>query len=175
MYAGHWLKPAREFLERHATDLNTKPIWLFSSGPIGDPAKPQEDPVDASSLVELTGARDHRVFAGKLDRRALNFGEKAIVMALRAPEGDFRDWNEIREWAAGIARTLDATPPRLIAHISGVSQLSWRPPRAETRPGPRHMRAEARRDAVRRRPPSALPRSVCSEVCASSCARCNDR
>lgn len=109
VYAGHWLKPAREFLERHATDLKTKPVWLFSSGPIGDPPKPQEDPVDASSLMELTGARDHRVFAGKLDRRALNFGEKAIVMALRAPEGDFRDWNEIREWAAGIARTLDAT------------------------------------------------------------------
>lgn len=116
VYAGHWLKPAREFLERHATDLNTKPVWLFSSGPIGDPAKPQEDPVDASSLVELTGARDHRVFAGKLDRRALNFGEKAIVMALRAPEGDFRDWSEIGEWAAGIARTLDATPPNRRSH-----------------------------------------------------------
>ena len=89
---------------------------MFSSGPIGDPPKPQEDPVDASSLVELTGARDHRVLAGKLDRRALNFGEKAIVMALRAPEGDFRDWNEIREWAAGIARTLDAPPPTSRSH-----------------------------------------------------------
>lgn len=89
---------------------------VFSSVPIGDPAKPQEDPVDASSLVELTGARDHRVFAGKLDRRALNFGEKAIVMALRAPEGDFRDWSEIGEWAAGIARTLDATPPTRRSH-----------------------------------------------------------
>jgi menaquinone-dependent protoporphyrinogen oxidase len=109
VYAGHWLKPAREFLEGHATDLKTRPVWLFSSGPIGDPPKPQEDPVDASPLVELTGARDHRVFAGKLDRRALNFGEKAIVMALRAPEGDFRDWDEIREWAAGIARSLEGT------------------------------------------------------------------
>lgn len=116
VYAGHWLKPAREFLERHATDLKTKPVWLFSSGPIGDPAKPQEDPVDASSLVELTGARDHRVFAGKLDRRVLNFGEKAIVIALRAREGDFRDWSEIGEWAAGIARTLDATPPNRRSH-----------------------------------------------------------
>jgi menaquinone-dependent protoporphyrinogen oxidase len=108
VYAGHWMKPAREFVERHATELKAKPVWLFSSGPIGDPPKPQEDPVDASSLVELTGARDHRVFAGKLDRHALSFGEKAIVMALRAPEGDFRDWDEIREWAAGIARAIQA-------------------------------------------------------------------
>jgi menaquinone-dependent protoporphyrinogen oxidase len=37
-----------------------------------------------------------------------SFGEKAIVMALRAPEGDFRDWDEIREWAAAIAQAVAA-------------------------------------------------------------------
>ena len=102
------MKSAREFVERHAAELKAKPLWLFSSGPIGDPPKPQEDPVDTSSLMDLAGARNHRVFAGKLDRRALNFGEKAIAIALRAPEGDFRDWDEIRGWAAGIARALEA-------------------------------------------------------------------
>jgi hypothetical protein len=42
------------------------------------------------------------------DKRSLGFGEKAIVLALRAPEGDFRDWQEIREWAVSILGVLSA-------------------------------------------------------------------
>jgi menaquinone-dependent protoporphyrinogen oxidase len=44
VYAGHWLKPARELVERHAGVLAGRPVWLFSSGPVGDPPKPEEDP-----------------------------------------------------------------------------------------------------------------------------------
>jgi menaquinone-dependent protoporphyrinogen oxidase len=106
VYAGHWLKPARGFIEEHAAALASRPVWLFSSGPIGDPPKPTEDPVDASSLIERTAARDHHVFAGKLDRSRLSFGERAITMALRAPDGDFRDWDEVRSWASDIADAL---------------------------------------------------------------------
>jgi len=99
VYAGHWLKVAKEFLEANAESLRELPTWLFSSGPIGDPPKPEEDPVDAAPWVEIIAARDHHVFGGKLDKSRLNFGEKALVIALRAPEGDFRDWEEIRSWA----------------------------------------------------------------------------
>ena len=83
-------------------------MWLFSSGPVGDPPKPDEDPVDVAELLATTNARDHRVFAGKLVRKQLSFPERAIVSALRVPEGDFRDWIEIRQWAAGIADALGA-------------------------------------------------------------------
>jgi menaquinone-dependent protoporphyrinogen oxidase len=103
VYAGHWLKPARELVERHAAVLAGRPVWLFSSGPVGDPPKPEEDPVDVADLLAATGAREHRVFAGKLVRKQLSFPERAIVSALRVPEGDFRDWTEIHQWAAGIA------------------------------------------------------------------------
>jgi menaquinone-dependent protoporphyrinogen oxidase len=106
VYAGHWLKPARELVERHADALAGRPVWLFSSGPVGDPPKPQEDPVDVADLLAATGAREHRVFAGKLVRKQLSFPERAIVSALRVPEGDFRDWTEIHQWAAGIADTV---------------------------------------------------------------------
>ena len=54
------------------------------------------------------GPADHRVFAGKLVRKQLSFPERAIVSALRVPEGDFRDWTEIRQWAAQIADALGA-------------------------------------------------------------------
>jgi menaquinone-dependent protoporphyrinogen oxidase len=106
VYAGHWMKAAKEFVEGNAHVLAARPTWLFSSGPIGDPPKPTEDPVDAQPMVEATVARDHRVFGGKLDKRQLSFGERALVTALRAPEGDFRDWDEIRAWALGIADRL---------------------------------------------------------------------
>jgi menaquinone-dependent protoporphyrinogen IX oxidase len=39
-----------------------------------------------------------------------DFPERAIVAALRVPEGDFRDWTEIRHWAAGIAEALRPRP-----------------------------------------------------------------
>ncbi len=106
VYAGHWLEPARELVKRHAMRLTARPVWLFSSGPIGDPPKPDEDPVDAAPLVEVTAARDHKVFAGKLDKARLGFTEKAIVLALRAPFGDFREWQDIRAWASAIADDL---------------------------------------------------------------------
>src|SRR5690606_12652189 len=95
-------------IDRHGEALRTLPVWLFSSGPIGNPPKPEEDPVDAAPLVEASGAREHRVFGGKLNRGRLAFWEKAIVLALRAPEGDFRDWDAVRDWAREIAQALEA-------------------------------------------------------------------
>ncbi len=108
MYAGHWLNPGQELVERCASGLAGRPVWLFSSGPVGDPPKPEEDPVDVADLLAATGARGHRIFAGKLVRKQLSFPERAIVSALRVPEGDFRDWTEIRRWAAGIADAMGA-------------------------------------------------------------------
>ena len=49
------------------------------------------------------------MFAGRLDRKLLSFGEKAVVVAVRAPEGDFRDWDAIDAFAAGIAERLLGT------------------------------------------------------------------
>jgi menaquinone-dependent protoporphyrinogen oxidase len=106
VYAGHWLKPARELVDRSGDALAARTVWLFSSGPIGDPPKPDEDPVDVAEILATTGAREHRVFAGKLVRKQLSFGEKAMVVAFRAPEGDFRDWAEVKGWASGIADAL---------------------------------------------------------------------
>jgi menaquinone-dependent protoporphyrinogen oxidase len=106
VYAGHWRKPARALVERSGDALAARPVWLFSSGPIGDPPKPEEDPVDVAEILAATRAREHRVFAGKLVRKQLSFGDKAIAVALRVPEGDFRDWAAIKGWAAEIAATL---------------------------------------------------------------------
>ncbi|HJQ76469.1 MAG TPA: flavodoxin domain-containing protein [Acidimicrobiia bacterium] len=106
VYAGHWVAEAKALAGLVADAGPGMHVWLFSSGPIGDPPKPEEEPVDVAALVAETSARDHRVFAGKIDKSKLSFGEKAIVMALRAPEGDFRDWEQIEGWANEIAESL---------------------------------------------------------------------
>lgn len=91
VYAGRWLEPARAFVDRHATALLTRPIWLFSSGALGDPPKPEGELPEALALVSKLGAREHRSFPGRLDRSRLGFMERTITKALKAPDGDFRD------------------------------------------------------------------------------------
>jgi menaquinone-dependent protoporphyrinogen oxidase len=110
VYAGHWMKPARELVDRSAGILAARPVWLFSSGPVGDPPKPEEDPVDVGEITQATKARDHRVFPGKIVKKHLSFPEKAIVLALRVQEDDFRNWAEIRDWASEIADALRSGP-----------------------------------------------------------------
>ena len=82
------------------------PVWLFSSGPVGEPAKPAENPVDVSKVLQATKARDHQIFTGKLVKKHLNFPDRAVASAIRAQEGDFRNWAQIRAWAAAVADTL---------------------------------------------------------------------
>jgi len=106
VYIGRWLEPARDLVEREKVALCRIPVWLFSSGPIGDPPKPVEEPLDDSPLAALVGAREHRAFAGCVDRKRLGFGERAILAAVRAPEGDFRPWPEIEAWAREISAGL---------------------------------------------------------------------
>jgi menaquinone-dependent protoporphyrinogen oxidase len=105
VYVGGWMPAARHLAERIAT-LPPRPVWLFSSGPIGDPPMPDEEPVEVGDIASATHAREHRVFSGRLDRHRLGFGEKAVVMALRVPDGDFRDWDTIDTWSTHIAAEL---------------------------------------------------------------------
>ena len=108
VYAGRWLDSAKRLVERHGDGLKARPVWLFSSGPIGDPAKPAGDPTDAASMREATMAREHRVIPGKLDRSQLSFAERAITRVVGAADGDFRPWTEIDAWARSIAEQLSA-------------------------------------------------------------------
>jgi menaquinone-dependent protoporphyrinogen oxidase len=108
VYVGRWLEPARELIETHAAALAAQPVWLFSCGPLGPPEalKPDGEPVDVDDQMAASQALEHRVFAGRLDRKLLGFGERALVVAVRAPEGDFRDWDAIDRFAGEIAERL---------------------------------------------------------------------
>jgi hypothetical protein len=93
----------------HGELIATRPTWLFSSGPIGDPAHvPVQDSFDAADLVRRIHARDHRQFGGKLVKAQLSIGERAAAGLLRVPAGDYRQWDAITAWATAIGRFLTA-------------------------------------------------------------------
>lgn len=106
-YTGRWLKQASEFVCGHAADFTGRPVWLFSSGPLGFPLKPHESKaVDIRPITKLIRIREHRVLAGRLKRFGLDLVERIITAVVRAPQGDFRNWEEIHSWAVGIAQSL---------------------------------------------------------------------
>ena len=110
VYAGRWMDDARHFADRHRPGLLERPTWLFSSGPIGEPLAPTEEPVDGAKLGAARAARDHRVFPGRINPSDLSWVERTITRMVKAPDGDFRDWDAVREWATTIAGELVPEP-----------------------------------------------------------------
>jgi len=115
VYMGHWLDPAKELVIRFHDALTGRPVWLFSSGPVGKPSSKlaqsmDQDPADLPGVLEATHARDHRRFAGKLDPKVLSLPQRTSLLVFRGLNGDFRDWADIRQWAEGIAQQLALAP-----------------------------------------------------------------
>jgi len=119
-YMGSWLREARRFVSEHEAVLSTKPVWLFSSGPLGSATTDDRGrdvlaaaaPREFAALGAVVGARDERIFFGALDRARLR-GSHRVIGRLPAGrkllvDGDFRDWKAIDAWTAGIAAELAA-------------------------------------------------------------------
>jgi menaquinone-dependent protoporphyrinogen oxidase len=107
VYYGSWMKEAMEFVRDNRAVLAQRPVWLFSSGPLGTEVKDTEpQPRELAALREALSPRDHQIFFGALDPSTLGFAERMVVKAVRAPEGDFRNWDEIQAWASTIAQAL---------------------------------------------------------------------
>lgn len=107
IYYGSWLKGATEWVHRNQAVLAGRPVWLFSVGPLGTDVKDTEQqPKEMVEFQEAIRPRDQRIFFGVLDHHKLSFAERMVVKAVRAPEGDFRDWEAIEAWAESIARDL---------------------------------------------------------------------
>lgn len=121
-YMYHWLKEAARFVRRHRDALAQRPVWLFSSGPLGTErvdaggvdALEASRPKEFEELVPLVRARGTQVFFGAWDPEAPAVGlvERMVrhmpATADATPAGDFRDWAAIDAWAGEIARELGA-------------------------------------------------------------------
>ena len=117
VYMGHWQTEALDLVRTNVDALRAKDVWLFSSGPVGDPPVPDKPPAEVDELMSLTHAHEHVVFEGKLDRGLLTWPQRLVVRALRIEPGDRRDWPRIAQWARDIGHCLaaavqDETPLR---------------------------------------------------------------
>jgi menaquinone-dependent protoporphyrinogen oxidase len=104
VYAGQWLRDGRELIKRTHQALTELPLWVFSSGPVGD-MRPEPPPLMVDILEPLRPV-DHAVFGGKLIRSQLFLGDRAVAQSLGAPDGDYRDWAVIDAWAEKVATEL---------------------------------------------------------------------
>lgn len=114
--------------------LAIRPVWLFSSGPLGEEVRETEGQQKEEGellgqikvfgskrtihwplpkeVVEFRGSinpRAHEMFFGALDHKNLPFAERIAIKAVGGMEGDFRDWRSIEAWAETIARQLTTT------------------------------------------------------------------
>lgn len=108
VYMGDWLREAKDFVASHAAELSRKLVWLFSSGPVAGQPRVAVTPAIETALLRESSAREHKIFGGRVDRKALSFTERAILRMVGAPDGDFRDWDDVAHWARTIAETLHA-------------------------------------------------------------------
>jgi menaquinone-dependent protoporphyrinogen oxidase len=111
VYIGQWRKEAAKFLKANEAALTGQPVWLFSSGPSGegDPVELLQGwqlPAKLQPIADRIQPRDIAVFHGAVDMDKLNFIEKWMLKNVKAPAGDFRDWNTIAAWATAIANVL---------------------------------------------------------------------
>jgi menaquinone-dependent protoporphyrinogen oxidase len=123
-YLFHWLGEATAFVKRHRALLASRPVWLFSSGPLGTETVDEQgrdvltttEPKEFAEFREALHPRDTRIFFGAWDPSAppIGLAERMTRMMPAArdalPAGDFRDWAAIETWAASIADELTAVP-----------------------------------------------------------------
>ena len=111
VYIGQWQKKAATFLQANEKALAERPVWLFSSGPTGegDPIqllKGWRFPPALQLIADRIHTRDIAVFHGVVDPKKLNLIEKWMIKNVKAPLGDFRDWEAINAWASAISNAL---------------------------------------------------------------------
>lgn len=109
LYMGRWERDAVDYLKRQAPDLTDRPTWLFQSGPSGPPAegKPTPTPGAVRRLCDKIGLAAPTTFGGNLDHSRAT-GLLARWVSNGDLAGDFRDWDQIRAWADGVADQLVA-------------------------------------------------------------------
>lgn len=121
VYEGNWRKDARKLVERNAEELSARPTWFFGSGPVGTEKVDEEgrevlkgaEPRQFEKYEELVRPRGTQVFRGAYHPEKVRGGDRVIAWmpGIRdlLPEGDFREWDAIDEWAGSVADQLGAS------------------------------------------------------------------
>ena len=115
VHDGEWLAEASAFLARHAAELACRPVWLFSVSSVGSTSsffgprvtrlirRTRQDHRALAEARHLARFRGHRDFAGAIERSQWGRAGDFFLKVCGGLPGDHRDWQDVDEWARGIA------------------------------------------------------------------------
>lgn len=107
---GQWHSAVKEWVKANAESLGAKPTALYTVclTLVTSPEKVEEvraytDPILAESGIEPV---DIGLFNGWFEPKEFGLVERTVLKAMKAPQGDHRDWDAIDAWTAGVAPKL---------------------------------------------------------------------
>lgn len=110
LYAGRWRGETVRLLKHMVGDGYDGPVWLFHSGPLTDEEAhtPQDLPRKVADYADRLDTRATVTFGGVLDEHPSGFIARKLASSMA---GDWRDWDEIDQWADEIASELQGVRP----------------------------------------------------------------
>lgn len=118
VYGGMWLTGMSQFLDHFEAELSLKPVYFWIACirvmEEGGYAHARENYVYHPALEKI-GARELKIFAGKLNLEEIDWNERWTLSARydghQLPgklNDDFRNWDAIREWSQQIHAALQS-------------------------------------------------------------------
>lgn len=109
---GSWHGRVKEWVAANAAVLKNKPVAFFTAclTMAQTPEKADEVRAYTDPLIAETGVAPVEVglFAGMNEPKRFSLPERLILKAMKAPQGDFRDWAAVEAWAQSVAPKLVA-------------------------------------------------------------------
>ncbi len=103
-----WLPDAVKCVEHNQVQLSQMPTAFFAVHLMnigGDETSLRSRQAYLDPIRLLINPQKEAFFAGVGDWKKVSFLDGLIGKAVKAPEGDFRDWNAIRSWAEDLRQT----------------------------------------------------------------------
>jgi menaquinone-dependent protoporphyrinogen oxidase len=100
---GHWLPEAKEFVSQNRSLLANIPLAYFTvcmTLRTDTPEKRQKAVGYLEPVRAILQPQAEAFFAGKYDSSRVSFVERLMCQGIGMPEGDFRNWDAIGNWAA---------------------------------------------------------------------------
>ena len=103
--AGKLMPEVLKFLDKNKAALESKPLAAFI---VCLAMKDGDEKGRATADTYLDPLRlrvrpaSEGLFAGAYDPEKLGFGVRQVMKMMKAPPGDFRKWDQVEAWAAGL-------------------------------------------------------------------------
>jgi menaquinone-dependent protoporphyrinogen oxidase len=102
---GQWLPEGISFLKSNHDALQSKPTAMFTvhMQNTGDSAEARTNrELYVKAAREQITPKVEKYFTGMIEMSRLSFLERIVYKAVKAKDGDDRDWNDIQSWAESL-------------------------------------------------------------------------